>query len=113
MRYEISVLRLELKQEIADLRLELKQEIADLRSELKQEIADLRSELKQEIADLRSELHHETARIWQEIAALRVSGRPRGRRASLRRAPRSRRCRRTTWQRPRGHSIKMRRCCRW
>ncbi|NCZ89265.1 MAG: DUF1640 domain-containing protein [Actinobacteria bacterium] len=61
VRYEISVLRSELKQEIADLRLELKQEIADLRSEL-----------KQEIADLRSELHHETAKIWQEIASLRV-----------------------------------------
>ena len=72
VRYEISVLRSELKQEIADLRLELKQEIADLRLELKQEIADLRSELKQEIADLRSELHHETAKIWQEIASLRV-----------------------------------------
>ena len=61
VRYEISVLRSELKQEIADLRLELKQEIADLRSEL-----------KQEIADLRSELHHGTAKIWQEIASLRV-----------------------------------------
>ncbi|NCX78717.1 MAG: DUF1640 domain-containing protein [Actinobacteria bacterium] len=61
VRYEISVLRSELKQEIADLRLELKQEIADLRSEL-----------KQEIADLRSELHLETAKIWQEIASLRV-----------------------------------------
>ena len=72
VRYEISVLRSELKQETADLRLELKQEIADLRSELKQEIADFRSELKQEIADLRSELHHETAKIWQEIASLRV-----------------------------------------
>ena len=47
-------------------------EISVLRSELKQEIADLRSELKQEIADLRSELHLETAKIWQEIASLRV-----------------------------------------
>ena len=47
-------------------------EISVLRSELKQEIADLRLELKQEIADLRSELHHETAKIWQEIASLRV-----------------------------------------
>ena len=36
------------------------------------EISVLRSELKQEIADLRSELHHETAKIWQEIASLRV-----------------------------------------
>ena len=45
VRYEISLLRSELKQEIANLRTELKQEIADLRSELKQEIAALRLEM--------------------------------------------------------------------
>ena len=56
LRVEIAAVRAELKEEIAAVRNELKEEIAAVRTELKLEIVSFRTELKAEIDKLRADM---------------------------------------------------------